>query len=156
LQSAYHQPGISSAASDPAPDRCSLGNGTLDNSSSTGINRFFAALTHECPCHLLIEFQSLIASSNFQILLSSVIRRFSDTSVPCRFAIVALHVVRPFSIGIHWNSSGILKSGLHNMQYTQHKILIDRNITPESTGIPVLSFHCQGLTKVSVICYKVF
>ena len=38
------------------------------------------------------------------------------------------------------------------MQYAPHKILIDRNIRPESTGIPVLSFHCQRLTKASVIC----
>jgi hypothetical protein len=68
LQSANHQSGISSVASDGAPDRCSLGNGTLDNSSSTGINRFFAALAHERPCHLLIEFQSLIARINFQVL----------------------------------------------------------------------------------------
>ena len=42
------------------------------------------------------------------------------------------------------------------MQYTPHKILINRNIRPESTGIPVLSFHCQRLTKASVICYIMF
>jgi hypothetical protein len=31
LQSANHQSGISSVASDGAPDRCFLGNGTADN-----------------------------------------------------------------------------------------------------------------------------
>jgi hypothetical protein len=68
LQPANHQSGISSGASDGACDSCSLDSGTLDNSSSTGINRFFVALTHERPCHLLIEFQSLIAWINFQVL----------------------------------------------------------------------------------------
>jgi len=80
-------------------------------------------------------------------LLGSIFRYFNLASYvdfPIRAYLVDLRLSPQGGKScFHWNSSGIFKSGLHNMYHTPHKILINRNIRPESTGIPVLSFHCQ-------------